>query len=74
MKTRSQNSKLAELRSRTDRQLYALVIRKLEEARTAGEWDAIHRLLPCLSRTDRRRIEERMEELRAGACLRAACY
>jgi hypothetical protein len=74
MNTRTQTSKLAELRTRTDRQLYALVVRRLEEATTAGEWDAIRRLLPFLSRTDRRRIEERMEELRAGACLRAACY
>jgi len=70
----TQTSKLAELRSRTDRQLYELVARKLEQARTARAWDEVNRLLPYLSRSDRRRIEQRMEDLRAGSCLRAACY
>lgn len=75
MNTRSHTSKLAELRSRTDRQLYELVVRKLECARTVGAWDEVRRFLPYLSRTDRRCIEERLEELeQSGRHVRAACY
>jgi hypothetical protein len=74
MNTRSHTSKLAELRSRTDRQLYEFVSRRIEEAQTAGAWEEVERYLPYLSRTDRRRIEQRMEELRAGGYLRAACF
>jgi hypothetical protein len=75
MNTRSHTSKLSELRSRTDRQLYELVARKLESARTVRAWDEVRRFLPYLSRTDRRRIEERLEELeQSGPCTHAACY
>jgi hypothetical protein len=75
MNTRSHTSKLAELRSRTDRQLYELVCRKLERARTLRAWDEVRHYLPYLSRADRRSIEERLEELeQAGPRTRAACY
>ena len=75
MNTRSNTSKLSELRSRTDRQLYDLVARKLEHARTVRAWDEVRRFLPYLSRGDRRRIEERIEELEQSAPnTRAACY
>jgi len=75
MNIRSQTSKLAELRSRTDRQLYELVARKLERARTARAWDEVRRFLPYLSCADRRRIEKRLEELQQSAPhLHAACF
>jgi hypothetical protein len=75
MNNRSQTSKLAELRSRTDRQLFDLVARRLERARTTRAWDEVRSFLPYLSRGDRRRIEERLEELeQSGPRTRAACY
>jgi len=75
MNTRSNTSRLAELRSRTDRQLYDLVARKLERARTVRAWDEVRHFLPYLSRTDRRQIEERLEELEQSApSTHAACY
>jgi hypothetical protein len=75
MNTRSHTSKLAELRSRTDRQLYQLVARKLDRARTVRAWEEVRSFLPYLSRTDRRRIEERLEELeQPGPRTHAACF
>ena len=75
MKTRSHTSKLAELRSRTDRQLYELVAGKLDRARTVRAWEEVRRFLPYLSRTDRRLIEERLDELeQSGPRTHAACY
>ena len=71
METRTQNFKLAELRSKTDRQLFELVRRNLE--RPWGREEA-RRLLPYLASADRRRIERRMQELEAtGQPLRACC-
>lgn len=75
MNIRSHTSKLAELRSRTDHQLYELVCRKLERARTVRAWDEVRHFLPYLSRADRRLIEERLEELeQSGPRKHAACY
>lgn len=75
MNTRSNTSKLAELRSRTDRQLYDLVARKLDCARTASARDEVRHFLPYLSRGDRRRIEQRLEDLEQGQpCFHAACF
>jgi hypothetical protein len=74
MNTRSNTSKLAELRSRTDRQLYDLVVRKLDRARTVRAREEVRRYLPYLSRTDRRRIEDRLEELEPAPNAQAACF
>jgi hypothetical protein len=75
MNTRSNTSKLSELRCRTDRQLYDLVSRKLDRARTVRAWEEVRRYLPYLSRADRRCIESRLEELEQSApSTRAACY
>jgi hypothetical protein len=55
--------------------LYELVARKLDHARTVRAWEEVRRYLPYLSRSDRRRIEERLEELeQSGPRTRAACY
>ena len=74
MNTRSNTSKLAELRSRTDRQLYDLVVRKLDRARTVRAREEVRRYLPYLSRTDRRCIEDRLEELEQTPNAKAACF
>ena len=75
MNTRSNTSKLAELRSRTDRQLYELVARKAECARTSRAIEEVRRYLPYLSRSDRRRIEDRLAETEESAPrLHAACF
>ena len=75
MNTRSNTSKLTELRSRTDRQLYELVVHKLECARTPRAWEEVRSFLPYLSRFDQRRIEERIEEMEQTAPPpRAACF
>ena len=74
MNTRTHTSKLAELRSRTDRQLYELVARKLDNARTERARAEVRRFLPYLSRTDRRAIAERMEQLEPVPCSHAACF
>lgn len=75
MNTRSHTFKLAQLRSKTDRQLYELVARKLDSAQTTSAWDDVRRFLPYLSHADRRRIEQRLEELeQSGARFHAACY
>jgi hypothetical protein len=77
MMTRTQDSKLAALRTKTDRQLYELVARRLDQATEARDWDDARRLLPYLSAADRRRIERRLEkleaELESATELRAAC-
>jgi hypothetical protein len=55
--------------------LYELVARKLERARTLSAWDEVRRYLHYLSRTDRRLIEERLEEIEQSATrLHAACF
>ena len=75
MNTKSNTSRLAEFRSRTDRQLYELVARKLDSAHTARAYDEIRRFLPYLSRMDRRRIEERLAEIEPSISHpRAACF
>lgn len=69
------DAKLAELRTKTDRQLARLVAHKLEHAQTARACEEIRPLLPLLPHSERRsmekRIEEIKEELRATA--HAAC-
>lgn len=74
MNTWQQNSKLVELRSKTDRQLMELVTRTLEAAhcfarteefhgRAERACDDVRRLLPALDRRDRRRVEARLHQL-----------
>jgi hypothetical protein len=87
MNTWQQSSKLVALRSKTDRQLMELVTRTLEAAHCfarTGEFhgraeracEDVRRLLPALSRGDRRRVEARLgqiaEMLRPSA--HAACF
>ena len=87
MTTWQQTSKLVELRSKTDRQLVELVTRTLETARClarTGEFhgraeracDDVRRLLPCLPRAERRRVEARLAELDEMLSPRAhaACF
>jgi len=71
--TRTHTSKLAELRSKTDRQLYTLVARRLDRCGNMRAREEARRFLPYLSRADRRRIEQRLDELEAQPALRAAC-
>ncbi len=77
--TRTQNSKLTELRSKTDRQLYELLTRRLDQAPGARAREEARRFLPYLSPADRRRIERRLQKLdaepkaEAAGPLRAAC-
>jgi hypothetical protein len=55
--------------------LYELVAANLDRARTVRAWEEVRRFLPYLSRTDRRLIEERLEELeQSGPRTHAACY
>ena len=87
MTTRPENSKLVELRSKTDRQLAELLTRKLDRAArliAMGELSGpaehicedVRRLLPIVLRADRRRFEARLQQiaemLPAGA--QAACF
>jgi hypothetical protein len=81
MNTDSQRAKLAALRTRTDRQLAALIHHELDNglnhahASLAGERDraeraytTAHKLLPAiyhLHQSERHRIEARLRELRA---------
>jgi len=87
MNTRPENSKLVELRSKTDRQLVELMTRMLEAGWAFARMEEFHsqadrvcedvrRLLPCLSRTDRRRFEARLQELtdRLHPAAQAACF
>ena len=84
---RPESSKLVQLRSKTDRQLVELIMRKLEAAASGADLDDIQssaeraceevrRLLPFVPRAGRRRIEARLQEL--GEMLhptaRAACF
>jgi hypothetical protein len=74
MNTWQQSSKLVELRSKTDRQLVELITRTLEtaacfarseefHARAERACDEVRRLLPCLSRADRRHVEARLAQI-----------
>jgi hypothetical protein len=54
--------------------LYDLVVRKLDRARTVRAREEVRRYLPYLSRTDRRRIEDRLEELEQAPNAQAACF
>ena len=82
-----ESSKLVELRSKTDRQLVALIDRNLAAVsmfagsgdghpRAESACEEIRRLLPFVPRADRRRFETRLAEL--GEILhpsaRAACF
>lgn len=75
--TTTQTSKLTELRSKTDRELYLLVMRRLDRTPGARAREEARRFLPYLSPADRRRIERRLQDLdaevEAPAPLRAAC-
>lgn len=62
MKTGAE-AKLAELRGKTDRQLTALVARKLERARTARACEEIRPLLPFLPHGERRSMEQRLQQI-----------
>jgi hypothetical protein len=87
MNTRPENSKLVELRSKTDRQLVQLVTRKLQAAVSLAGVEGLHgpveraceevrRLLPFIPRADRRRLEARLQELGdlVHPSARAACF
>ncbi len=76
MNTWQQSSKLVELRSKTDRQLMEIITRRLEAAqcfaraeefrcRAERACDEVRRLLPCLSRAERRRVEARLNQIAA---------
>ena len=84
---RPESSKLVELRSKTDRQLVQLIMRKLEAAACVADLDEFHcpvekaceevrRLLPFVRPSDRRRIEARLQELRnmLHPTAQAACF
>jgi hypothetical protein len=71
---RTETSKLRALRSKTDQQLLELVSRHLELARELGRdpalraraeeaYEEVRRLLPLVSRLDRRTLEPRIEEV-----------
>lgn len=87
MNTRTETSKLLELRAKTDRQLLELVARTLEAARcfaTAEEYraraeracDEVRRLLPLLGTPDRRRFAGRLDEVveMLNPTAEAACF
>ncbi len=74
MNTWQQSSKLVELRSKTDRQLMELITRTLEaglcfarteefHGRAEHACEEVRRLLPCLPRAERRRVEARLGEI-----------
>jgi hypothetical protein len=84
MNTGPENSKLVELRSKTDRELIQLITRKLEAAACVADIDGFHgpvasacdevrRLLPFVPRADRRRLEARLREL-GHTFAQAACF
>jgi hypothetical protein len=87
MNTWQQSSKLVELRSKTDRQLLELITRTLEaglcfarteefHGRAERACEEVRRLLPCIPRAERRRVEARLgqiaETLHPSA--HAACF
>lgn len=87
MNTWQQTSKLVELRSKTDRQLMEIITRTLEAAQCFARSEEFHvraeraceevrRLLPCLSRADRRRVEARLDQVAVSLHPRAqaACF
>lgn len=87
MNTWQQTSKLVELRSKTDRQLMELITRTLETATCfarSGEFhtraeracDEVRRLLPCLPRAERRRVEARLAQISEALhpSAHAACF
>jgi hypothetical protein len=73
MTTRQETSKLVELRTKTDRQLLELIGRTLEAAlvfaqdgqycRAERACEEVRRLLPWISRSDRRHFESRLAEI-----------
>ncbi len=87
MTTRPAISKLVELRSKTDRQLVELITltlaaaeydARMEELRGRAEraCEEVKRLLPFVTRADRRRFEARLEQVGAVLCphAQAACF
>ena len=87
MNTWQQNSKLVELRSKTDRQLMELITRTLEAGMCFARTEEFHgraeracqevqRLLPWVPRTERRRVEARLVEITETLhpSARAACF
>jgi hypothetical protein len=87
MNTWQQSSKLVELRSKTDRQLLELITRTLEaglcfarteefHARAERACDQVRRLLPCLPRAERRRVEARLGQIAEtlNPSAHAACF
>jgi hypothetical protein len=85
---RTETSKLRALRSKTDQQLLELLTRNLEQAlewgrdpasrsRAEDAYTEIRRLLPFVSRLDRRALEPRIEEVTELLCppaKTAACF
>jgi len=83
---RTETSKLRALRSKTDQQLLELLYRNLELARELGRdaasraraqeaYAEVRRLLPFVSRMDRRALESRIAEVAALlAPAKAACF
>jgi len=87
MNTRTEASKLLELRAKTDRQLVELITRTLEVARcfaTAEEYRVraeracgeVRRLLPLLAPAERRRFSARLDEVcdMLHPAAQAACF
>jgi len=87
MTTWQQSFKLVELRSKTDRQLMELITRTLDAAMClarSGDFrgqveracDEVRRLLPALSKPERRRVEARLGEIAdiLGPRAQAACF
>jgi len=79
--TRTDTSRLRDLRSKTDRQVAELISRKLQRAaespvRAREVYCEVQRLLPLLGRMERRAVESRLEELAGSMALpaRAACF
>jgi hypothetical protein len=75
MNTRQESTKLAELRSKTDRQLVALISSRLDAGLNSAPvavdaqnvYDEVSALMPCvngLTRVERRRLESKFEQLR----------
>jgi hypothetical protein len=85
---KTETSKLRALRSKTDQQLLELLTRNLEQAlewsrdpalrsRAEDTYEEVRRLLPFVSRLDRRALEPRIEEVAELLCpptKTAACF
>ena len=87
MNTWTENSKLLELRAKTDRQLVEMITRKLETARCFARAEEfrgraeracleIQRLLPLVATADRRRFAARLDEIceMLHPAAHAACF